>query len=173
MIVGIIPLVGETNLKTIQQHGNPVVELPIALQSLLQHPWVSKASTSFSIFALVTSLLGTSLSLFDFLADGLHVKKNLKGKLMLVVIAFLPPLLLSLFYPNGFVMILSLAGIFASILLGILPAMMVWGERFRLKTTSPLTVFGGKPLLVLTIVFFLFVIGVELFNEWEAWSRWV
>lgn len=168
MIVGIIPLSGEINLKDLQQ-GNSVVDLPIALEKILAYPWISNAAACFSIFALVTSLLGTSLSLFDFLADGLHIKKNLKGKLLLILIAFLPPLLLSLYYPHGFVMILSLAGIFASLLLGILPALMVWGERFRLKKSSPLTVFGGKPLLITTIVFFTLIVVIEIFNQWQAW----
>lgn len=165
-IVGLIPLSGSHGLLEIQQHGHPVTDVALALQKLLHNHWMSSACSYFSIFAIVTSLLGVTLSLFDFLADGLHLNKTYKSKLILALITFIPPLAFVLFYPHGFVVILSLAGVFAALLLGVLPALMVLGER-HLQAKSPLQVPGGRLLIFVTISFFIFVIGVECFNQWE------
>ncbi|HRE33419.1 MAG TPA: aromatic amino acid transport family protein, partial [Candidatus Berkiella sp.] len=110
-IIGIIPLSGSPGLLQIQQQGHPVTDVPKALEMLLQSPKITTASSYFSIFALITSLLGVCLSLFDFLADGLHVQKKLKGKLILSIITFVPPLLFVLYFPRGFTFALSFAGL--------------------------------------------------------------
>jgi len=166
-IVGIIPLNGNDGLLHIQQHGHPVTDVPKALEKMLHNSMITTASSYFSIFALITSLLGVCLSLFDFLADGFNVSKNLKGKLLLSLITFVPPLIFVLYFPRGFNFALSFAGLFVALLLGILPALMVWQGRYRLKLEKPLVPFLGKPAIILTILFFLGVIGIECFNQWE------
>jgi tyrosine-specific transport protein len=168
VILGIIPISGHPGLLQIQQHGHPVTDIPAALQSLLNTNIITHTSSYFSIFALITSLLGVCLSLFDFLADGFHLRKNWRGRILLTLITFLPPLGFIVLYPHGFIMALSFAGIFVAILLGILPAMMVWQGRYRLQINSPLKIPGGKALLILTIAFFLFVCVIEAVNQYEA-----
>lgn len=166
-ITGIIPMEGDPGLLQIQHHGHPVTDISNALQRLLKNPSITKASSYFSFFALITSLLGVSLSLFDFLSDGLHMIKNkMKGRFVLALIAFVPPLGFILFYPHGFTVALSFAGIFVAILLGILPAMMVWQGRYHLNITSPLQIYGGKIALILTILFFSTVMCIEGYNQW-------
>jgi len=164
IIVGIIPMHGSPSLIEIQQSGHPVTDVPKALKILLRTPKITTAAQYFSIFALTTSLLGVTLSLFDFLADGLKLKKNFKGKIVLSTITFLPPFILVSFFPNCFIFMLSFAGIFVALLLGVLPSLMVWGERVRLKATSPLQVPGGKALIFLTILFFLGVVVIECYQ---------
>jgi len=166
-IVGIIPGQGDNGLLYIQQHGHPATDVPKALEKMLHSPMITTASSYFSIFALITSLLGVSLSLFDFLADGLGLKKNLKGKLLLALITFVPPLIFVLYFPRGFNFALSFAGLFVALLLGILPALMVWQGRYRLALEKPLMPFLGKSSIILTILFFLVVVGIECFNQWE------
>jgi tyrosine-specific transport protein len=166
-IVGIIPLKGSDGLLFIQQQGHPVTDVPKALERILHNPLITTASSYFSIFALITSLLGVCLSLFDFLADGLHIQKKLKGKLLLSAITFIPPLIFVLYFPRGFNFALSFAGLFVALLLGILPCIMVWQGRYRLFLEKPLLPFLGKSGIILTIVFFLSVIAIECFNQWE------
>ena len=166
-IVGIIPLKGADGLLFIQQQGHPVTDVPKALERALHTPLITTASSYFSIFALITSLLGVCLSLFDFLADGLRIQKKLKGKVLLSLITFVPPLIFVLFFPRGFNFALSFAGLFVALLLGILPAVMVWQGRYRLKLEKPLMPFLGKWSIILTIAFFLGVIAIECFNQWE------
>ncbi len=164
-ILGIIPLEGNPGLIQIQQHGHAATDITGALQSLLHNSLITQASAYFSIFALITSLLGVCLSLFDFLADGLHVHKNMKTRFKLSLITFVPPLCFIIFFPRGFTFALSFAGIFVAILLGILPAVMAWQGRYHLKEAKPLQVFGGKPMIVLTILFFIFVTLIEAYNQ--------
>lgn len=166
-IVGIIPLKGADGLLFIQQQGHPVTDVPKALERVLHTPLITTASSYFSIFALITSLLGVCLSLFDFLADGLKIDKKLKGKALLSLITFVPPLIFVLYFPRGFNFALSFAGLFVALLLGILPAVMVWQGRYRLKLEKPLMPFLGKGSIILTIMFFLGVIAIECFNQWE------
>lgn len=170
-ITGILPIEGANGLIMIQQSGHPATDVPLALQRELGSPIVTTMASYFSIFALITSLLGVTLSLFDFLADGLHIKKNIFGKLKLSAITFLPPLAFVIFYPRGFNITLSFAGLFVSLLLGILPIIMVWRSRYVYQFPSPLRIVGGKILLILGFLFFMSTIGIECFNQYEHFHQ--
>eukprot|EP01066_Platyproteum_vivax_P002681 Platyproteum_vivax@DN1330_c0_g1_i1.p2 len=88
------------------------------------------------------------------------LKKTIKGKISLLVLMFMPPLLFALFYPSGFVVALGYAGVFVAILYGILPTLMVWRGRYIEKRKEKFRVIGGKSLLLvmfmgsLAIIFF-------------------
>lgn len=166
-ILGVIPLEGAQGLLMIQKEGHPATAIPEALQMISQNPSVANAAAGFSIFALITSLLGVCLSLFDFLADGLHLQKNFKEKLLLSLITFLPPLLFLLYYPSGFAFTLSFAGLFVAILLGMLPVFMVWQSRYRQNLAPSFEVLGGKPLLIFTFLFFVLVSLIECYNQYH------
>lgn len=175
IIVGTIPLQGDFGLLQIQQQDNVpsenaelqslVTGVPIALQHHLQKSWITLASFYFSIFVIMTSLLGVCLSLFDFLADGLNIPKKGHGKWQLTLYTFGPPLGLILFYPIGFMVILSFAGFFVAILLGILPGLMVWFGRYYRGYTSPIQIPGGKSLIALSIIFYIGIMAIETANQ--------
>ncbi len=167
-ILGTIPMEGENGLLHIQQHGHAATDVTRALRVLLQNKLITQASSFFSIFALITSLLGVCLSLFDFLADGLHLNKTIKTRLLLSLCTFLPPLCFIIFFPYGFTFALSFAGIFVAILLGILPTLMAWQGRYHLKENKPLQVVGGKPMMIITICFFMLIAIIECINQYEA-----
>jgi tyrosine-specific transport protein len=94
-----------------------------------------------------------SLGLFDFLSDGLKIEKKGKGHLMIALLAFLPSLLIVLFYPSIFVKALSYAGIFAIVLLILLPAFMIWsGRYYKNLNVGRYQVAGGKIAIALLIV---------------------
>tara|TARA_R110002110_G_scaffold415839_1_gene657382 strand:- start:11470 stop:12681 length:1212 start_codon:yes stop_codon:yes gene_type:complete len=164
LIMGTLPATGEHSLTAISASGNPATELPKQLDQVLGHPWITQCMNYFSIFALFSSILGVCLSLYDFLADGLHIKKNLKGKSILALITFLPPLGFVYYYPEGFIMALSFAGIFVALLLGILPAMMVWSMLRHPERDVIRGWIGQKWLLCLTILFFVGIIGIQCYN---------
>lgn len=85
----------------------------------------------FIFCALTSSLLGTGWALFDFLADGLNIRKNTRGKLLLGLLSFIPPVIYTMFFPNGFLKAISLAGALSAILVIIYPVLMVWKIRSR------------------------------------------
>src|SRR5690606_18043673 len=97
----------------------------------------------FALFAIVTSFLAQSLSLVDFLADGLKIPKIGFGRASLVLLTLVPPFAFAFAYPGIFIKALNLAGGFAAVILfGVMPVMMVWVLRYRrnLETTHMLPV---------------------------------
>lgn len=159
LAMGIIPVEGECSLTKAHQLG---LQATFYLKTLIGNSWVTTAARSFALFAIITSLLGISLSLTDFLSDGLKVKKNHLGKLVLVLMAFLPPLFFAIFYPKGFIVALKYAGICVVVLLAILPTLMAWKGRKEKKGKSEFRVFGGKSVLATWIVLSFVLLAVEV-----------
>lgn len=162
MILGNIPQEGEFSLLAMQQSGHPAIDLPKGLAHVLQKDWLTRCTQIFSVFALITSILGVTLSLFDFLADGLKLKKTYHDKLVLSAITFIPPLLFVVLFPDGFAHVLRFAGIFVCAILGVLPALMVYVGRYVHGNRAHTIVFGGKPMIFVTVVFFVAVIAIEI-----------
>lgn len=127
-----------------------------ALASYKGHSTIAVVSQLFSFFAITTSFLGVSLSLRDFLADGLKIKKK---KLLLMIATYLPPLACVFLYPRAFIMALDFAGIFVALLLGIWPILMVLRKRMR-RLEGPYQLRGGRSLLLLTFAIYLTVLVV-------------
>jgi tyrosine-specific transport protein len=166
LVMGVVPVFGEKSLTEAQEKG---LQVTFFLKELLASPIVGIAVRFFAFFAIVTSLLGVSLSLTDFLSDGLKIKKTHLGKFFLILLTFLPPLFFALFYPKGFILALRYAGIFVLILLALLPALMAWFERYAPRSkrefvASEFKVFGGKLMLGGTILFSLVLLGIEVFT---------
>jgi len=138
-------------------------EATIVLRSVLGTSSISHFAQSFAFFAIVTSFLAQGLTLTHFLADGLKLTPTRKNLWWLCTLALLPPLVLALYNPQIFFKALSFAGgICAMILFGILPVLMAWVGRYRRKHKSSYHVAGGKPVLILALLFSFFVIGCEI-----------
>lgn len=169
LIIGMLPLSGKFGLETIGGAPHPVAGLTDALNEMLKAPWIAVIVGLFSFFALVTSFFGVALSLYDFLADGFKIKKTVKGKGLLLLLMFIPPLLFALFYPSGFVAAIGYAGVFVAILYGILPALMVWHGRYIEKKKERFRVFGGKVFLLIMILGSLGIIFFQI----AATQKWL
>ena len=162
LIIGMLPLTGQYGLEQIGGAPHPVAGLTDALNAILGVPWIAVVVGLFSFFALVTSFFGVALSLYDFLADGFKIKKTIKGRALLLLLMFTPPLLFALFYPTGFVLALGYAGVFVAILYGFLPALMVWHGRYKEKKKESFRMPGGKPLLILMLLGSLAIICFQI-----------
>jgi len=163
--LGIIPLEGEIGFRKLAENDNGT-GVALALEHIVGNHWISQSSQWFSIFAILTSLLGVSLALFHFLADALRLNPK-KGfnRLTLFILTYLPPFCVVLFYPSGFGRILSFAGIIVAVLLGIIPAIMVWRGRYHQNIPHPgFRLFGGKVMIILIIFFFSCVAMLEVKN---------
>ncbi len=158
VMLGLLP--SET-LTSMSARGQPVTQLTQTLDTLLPHPWIVWSMRVFGLFALLTSFIGVSLSIFDFFADAFGIEKTIPGKLCLIVLTFGIPTLFSLIYPTGFLMALGYAGTFGAILLIGFPALMAWKSRYVLHEGG-YRVWGGKPLLVLAFLASVGVIFLQL-----------
>lgn len=163
LILGLVPVEGEGGFRQALSQGDMATR---ALKNAIGSSWVVDLAHYFAFFAIVTSFLGVALSFVDFLADGLHIKKDARGKLILCCLVLVLPFIFALVYPKVFLMALTYAGSFGAVLLfGILPAAMVWAGRYVKNIEAPRLLPGGKAALVAVIIIALFVIGLQIYND--------
>jgi tyrosine-specific transport protein len=160
MIIGSLT---EAQIAEAAAEGIPITQV---LHNITGHPWVSFLGTYFGYFALVTSFLGVSLSMVDFVADGLSVHGHGWKRAALCLIVFIPPALFAATHPGIFLEALGVAGGFGeAILNGLFPIGMVWIGRYQMKLTSQnQQVGGGRPLLAVLILFTFLIIGIEAYH---------
>ena len=159
LILGIIPIFGENSLVSAWRAGSSAT---IPLSQLIHNKWVVVGAHFFSFFAIVTSFLGVTLSLSDFLTDGFKIKKTWEGRLLACLMTFVPPLVFVLTYQRGFFVALEYAGAFVAILLIFLPAMMAW----KLNTSKFYRSGLGRLLLSFVILFAIFIVAVDILEQW-------
>lgn len=164
LALGVIPMDGPFGIKqgyTIGANG------AYLLTGILGNTWLSMILRFFAFFAIVTSFLGVSLSLQDFLADGFKIKKTSYGKIKLYCLTFLPALFFVWTNPRAFLSALEYAGAFGvMILLGFLPAMMVWRGRYVHDFSSKAyRAPGGKVALSIVMIISSLVVMLEIFNK--------
>lgn len=163
LALGIIPLEGTAGIRAgYCQGSNGAVLIAAAVESSS----FFVLANLFSFFAIVTSFLGVSLSLSDFLADGLKIKKTRRGRLLLYTMTFIPPVLFTLLDPRAFLTALEFAGTYGVVvLLGFLPALMVWAARYWKGIQSDYQVAGGRVMLGLTMLATVAIVIVEMVNR--------
>ena len=113
-------------LVTMQNGQDPVSALVIGLTRHGDSLWISTAVNLFAILALATSFLGVALGLFDYLAEAFQRNSTFGGRLQTAMITFIPPLLVSLYFPDSFITALGFAAIALVVLAIALPVVMTW-----------------------------------------------
>ena len=161
IVVGVIPPLGKYSLSWIQSTGQPGLGLTIALEHLLNKNYITNLASMLTFYVIATSILGVSLSLYDFFRDGLHTRKTRGGKFIALLPTFIPPLIFALIYPEGFILALGYGGALVAILLLILPALMTYSGRYIRKEKSDFVTPGGKFSIALVIVFGISVIILQ------------
>jgi len=160
LVMGVVPVEGTNGLEEALKQDLNAVQ---AMKSFLNNTYVYAVGQFFAFFALVTSFLGVTLGLRDFLADGLNIKQTRFGKMWLAFLIFIPPLLVSIIYPHIFLTMLEYAGgIGCALLLGFLPIIMVWRGRYHFHFKETQQLFGGKWMLTLLAVFVICEVAFEL-----------
>ncbi len=157
LLLGTVPLSGKNGLVQSWVSGTSVT---IPLEKIVNTPLIITGANLFAFFAIVTSFIGVSLSLKDFLADGLKIKKTVAGRAISCFLTFIPPLFFVYTYPRAFRMALNYAGAFVAILLCIIPALMTWGLKDKFYSSPK-----GKAILIGVIIIAIIVIGFDLAEE--------
>lgn len=161
VILGIVPPDGPGGLVEAAQKGQNAVE---PLKNFIQSPAVYLIGKYFAFFALTTSFVPFALSFFDFMADGLKWEKKGMRRALLCLAVFGIPVAISIVYPHVFLVALGYAGgISCALLFGVMPPIMVWVGRYIKRYPSDTRqLFGGKPLLVILMVFAFLILAGEV-----------
>ncbi|MBY6188145.1 amino acid permease [Marinobacter hydrocarbonoclasticus] len=121
--------------------------------------WLGQILTAFADLALLTSFLGVTLSLFEYLAELCRRDRSVKGRGQTWLLTFLPPLALAIYLPEGFVAVLGFAALPLVVLMVMLPVAMA--HRLR-GDVEGYQVAGGRPALALAVAGGVMVMGAQL-----------
>lgn len=155
VIMGVIPLHGANGMLDIIHSSDSTGTLVTNLTETASTASVALFAKVFTSVCVLTSFLGVSLCLTDFLADGFALERTGSSRLIIMLGTYIPPLLVVLFYPNAFISALEYAGIYSIILLALIPAWMALCGRKKHADKSVFTVPGGNVLLVGLMLFSL------------------
>ncbi|GIU21059.1 MULTISPECIES: tryptophan permease [unclassified Shewanella] len=136
----------------IEQGGNMGV-LVSALSGVITSDWLTTMLTLFANLAVASSFLGVTLGLFDYLADLFGFDESRSGRLKTATVTFLPPTLLGLLFPNGFLIAIGFAALAATIWAAIVPAMMAYKVRVMYPNSTSYKVPGGNAAIAIVILF--------------------
>ena len=121
--IGILPLFGEKVSLLTAFTSNTPATIPIA--AIVKTPAFIIFSLVFSLIAIITSYIGNGLGLISFNTDLIYNIIRIKNKVLILILTFVPPLLITLFYPDIFIKMLNITGgICTASLFGIFPSII-------------------------------------------------
>ena len=141
--------------------GGDVAALLEALSAYIPVKYIGIALNFFAYMAIASSFLGVTLGLFDYIADLLKQPDTPWGRAKTALLTFLPPLLLSLQFPYGFVIAIGYAGLASTLWAAIVPALLVKASRKKFPESS-YKVYGGKGMIYFIIFFGLINIIAQI-----------
>lgn len=159
-VLWLLVTLGTVGGEQIHSFGGSLPALITSLQDIASQPWVSKCISLFADFALVTSFIGVTLSLYDFISELTRAKSTIMGRVQTWLITFVPPVLCALYIPEGFVAVLGFAAVPLVFIIIFLPIVMVLKQRK--EVAEGYQVCGGKPALTLVGLLGAVIIAAQL-----------
>ncbi|MCH1918060.1 amino acid permease [Shewanella sp. A3A] len=160
-ILWLLVTLGTVGSEPIAGFNGKLAPMISALQEITQQPIISKFVGFFADLALITSFLGVTMSLYDFLAELIRARPSFTGRAQTWLLTFIPPLACALFYPKGFIALLGFAAIPLVVISLILPVAIALKQRAQ--TSEGYQVIGGKPALVLVSVCAVLIIVSQIY----------
>lgn len=142
-----------SNFGPVIEQGGNVDALLSALGTVIESEKVSNAISSFSMAAILSSFIGVGLGVFDFLADFFGFADCRKGRAKTWLVTFIPPLVLSILFPFGFVIAIGYAGAAATVWACIIPALLARKARQSAGEERSFKAPGGNAMLLVVIAF--------------------
>jgi len=151
---GALPLTGKISLLNAFQLDLPST---IPLAKLVANPLFTTFTLLFALLAISTSYLANGMGLLGFFEDLANNHFNIPHKWLPPVLAFIPPYIVALVYPNIFLKALNVVGgIGIAVLFGILPCTIAY-KRAKHRYRKVIAVV----MLVVFTTFLLFEIAQE------------
>ncbi|UJF21807.1 aromatic amino acid transport family protein [Shewanella sp. OMA3-2] len=159
-ILWLLVTLGSLGGSTVHELGGSLPKLVLALQGLVESHIISQFIDIFANLALITSFLGVTMSLFDYVAELTRARSNVAGRMQTWLITFIPPLLCALFYPDGFFQVLGFAAIPLVVMIIFLPIAMALIQRSQ--KLGGYQVMGGVPALIITGIIGVLIVIAQL-----------
>ncbi|WP_185817603.1 aromatic amino acid transport family protein [Shewanella atlantica] len=160
-VLWLLVTLGTVGGEAIHGFAGSLPALVSSLQEIAAQPWVSKCISLFADFALVTSFLGVTLSLYDFIGELTRARPTIAGRIQTWLITFIPPVLCALYIPEGFVAVLGFAAIPLVVMIIFLPIVMALKQRPQ-ADDSGYQVAGGTPALAIAGLLGAVIIASQL-----------
>jgi tyrosine-specific transport protein len=164
VIQGLIPRSGADGLVAIAQSGNTNSMLMTSVSQLVHSVWLGYAAKLFISICAITSFLGISIGLTDFIADGIKKTKQGWNSVLVHAISFLPPLAIVLLAPHIFIEALTYAGIWCVILLIVMPLLMLYSGRHHKALSDHHILPGGRGLLLFLLVIAMLLLVIQFID---------
>ncbi|MFO7818539.1 MAG: aromatic amino acid transport family protein [Desulfovibrionales bacterium] len=153
--IGVLPLEGSADSLLEAFHKNLPATVPMS--GIIGSSAFMLFSICFSLLAIMTSYLANSMGLMGFIKDMTENHLNLKGRAVVVGATFLPPLVISLVWPQIFLEAINIVGgVGIVVLFGILP-----GIIYIRKADGGLKKGIGWAILIVFVLCLVFEIGQE------------
>lgn len=148
----------EAFLPVIAAGGN-VDALIQAINHTMESEGLLKILNIFANLAIISSFFGVSIGLFEFIADKFNIPDTRLGRTKTALLAFIPPSLGGVFFPDGFIYAIGFAGLVLAFNGLIIPPLMAQKSR-KIFTGShypgdTYKVWGGNGL-----IYFMIAMGV-------------
>jgi tyrosine-specific transport protein len=133
----------------------------IPMSDLLKSQTFKIASLVFALLAVSASYVANGTGLFGFVRDLTSTYFKTNNRLLVGALSFLPPLLVTLIYPNIFLNALEIVGgIGETILFVVLPGFILWRITRKVKGMKWLSIVGII-IFLLGMFITLYVFGME------------
>ena len=164
-LLGIFGNLSREQFPAIIADGGNVGTLVSALQGTGLSLNIATALQLFSNMALATSFLGVTLSLYDYISDMCGFSSDFMGRAKTAALTFLPPTLLGIALPDGFISAIGYAGLGLITFCVVSPVIMaIRGRTTENEKTDVYRVPGGKVRLYFTLGFGLFALGLAILD---------
>lgn len=174
------------NFSEVIAAGGDVDVLVKSLDRVITSELLSDLINIFSSAAILSSFVGVGLGLFDFLADVFGFDDTYSGRTKTWAVTFIPPLIVSLLFPFGFLIAIGFAASAAAIWACIVPALLVRKVRLnkfqeKLQSShkgemieeSGYRVIGGDWVLFGVGIFGVMIICVHILNILEILPKFI
>lgn len=151
-ILGADGNISRAQFKDVIAAGGNVGDLVKAAGANVDSNFIMRMLEAFSSLAVATSFLGAGLGLFDYIADLFKFDDSRGGRSKTALVTFVPPTVGGLLWPDGFLLAIGWAGLFATIWSVIIPAMMLRASRIKFTETG-YTAPGGNIIVPILLVY--------------------
>ena len=153
-VLGVLPLTSGNEIISLTyayKHNQPAT---VPLAHALHSKYITLLGVVFSFCAIITSFVSVVIGLQGFLRDIFISSFKIDNKILTNIAVFLPPLFITLAYPNFFLKAMGYAGGVGGLLIfGIFPSLL-W-----IKTKNVWKVIGG----VIMFLFFAYIMATQIF----------